>query len=117
MFTVRNTVILAVMQVGVIVAGTLGAGICHKLEFLWHMPMPGATAIFYSYGVLGFLIPLTWGTIALVVERRTNLTDDFKGTVFASGIIILIALALLVILADFIPWLGVMGYEVGGFGA
>ena len=109
MFTVRNTVILAIMQVGVIVAGTLGAGICHKLSFLWHVPMPVPAAFCYAYGVLGFVIPLTWGTIALLVERNTKLTDDLKDTVFASGIIILIVLVVFVIIADFIPWLGLMG--------
>ncbi len=115
MFTVRNTIILAVMQVGVIVAGTLGAGICRKMEFLWHVPMPGPTALFYSYGVLGFVIPLTWGTIALVVERNPKFTDDFKNTIFASGILILILLVFFVIPADFIPWLFMMGYQEGGF--
>lgn len=105
MFTVRNTVILAVMQVGVIVAGTLGAGVCHKLAFLWEEPMPGWAALFYSYGVLGFIIPLAWGTFALIVERQTKLTDDFKDTVFLSGILILVLLIFLVIYADIGPWL------------
>lgn len=104
MFTVRNTVILAIMQVGVIVAGTLAAGLSHRLFAGTHIPLPWPAALLYSYGILGFSIPLSWAMIALLVERRTKFSDDLKSLVFVSGIAILISLVFFVIYADITPW-------------
>jgi hypothetical protein len=117
MFTVRNTCIVAIMQVGVIVAGSLAAGLCHKFCFLSHIAIPAPAALLYSYGVFGFVIPLTWGVIALLVERQPKLTDDFKDTVFVAGIVILILLIAFVLVADITPWLHgtwTLGKDDGG---
>lgn len=107
MFTVRNTVILAVMQVWVIVAGTLASGLCHRMFVGANIPLPWPVTLLYSYGVMGFTIPLAWATIALLVERQARLSDDFKNVVFLSGIAILISLIFFVIYADVTPWLHV----------
>jgi hypothetical protein len=105
MFTVRNTLVVAIMQVGVIVAGTLASGLCHRLFAGTNIPMPWPAALLYSYGIVGFSIPLSWATVALLVERRTKVSDDLKMLVFLSGIAILILLVFFVIDADVGPWL------------
>ena len=105
MFTIRNTIILAVMQVGVLVAGALGAGLCHRLFTGMRFGMPWPAELLYRYGVVGFLIPLAWSAAALVIERSALLSDDVKDLAFVSGIIILISLIFFVLYADVTPWL------------
>jgi hypothetical protein len=105
MFTVRNTIIIAVMQVGVIVVGALGAGLCHQIFTRSGILMPWPAQFFYSYGVAAFLIPLAWGATALVLERSPVLSDNLKNLAFCSGIVILILLIGFVLYADVTPWL------------
>ena len=105
MFTVRNTIIIAVMQVGVIVVGALAAGLCHRLFAGTSIPTPWPAELLYSYGVAGFLIPLAWSAIALVVERSSKISDDARDLAFVSGIVILVTLVIFVLYADVTPWL------------
>jgi len=105
MFTIRNTVIVALMQVGIIVAGVLAAGLCHRLWTVNGMPMPLPAAILYNYGVLWFAIPLGWSVIALVLRDRPGISDDVKSLVFLIGVLLVLLLGLFVIYADITPWL------------
>jgi hypothetical protein len=110
MFTVRNTVIVAVMQVGVIVAGVLASGLIRR--FFGDMPMPWMTILFYDYGVFLFLIPLTWAMCALLAHRREDISDDTKDVWFALGIVVLLTLVESVFAADVIPFF--RGMNLGG---
>jgi len=105
MFTIRNTVRVAIMQVGVLVAGILASGLCHRLAFINGLPMPWPAAGLYNYGLLGFSLPLVWATAALMVLRRPELSDELKSLVFLSGILLLVALGAFVVYADVTPWL------------
>lgn len=101
------------MQVGVIVAGVLAAGVCQKVWSNDNMTMPVPVTLLYSYGVIGLLIPLAWSAGALALYRRPRVSDDIKSLMFWFGVLVLIALVVFVIYADVTPWLRVM-WRIGG---
>jgi hypothetical protein len=105
MVTIRNTVVVAIMQVGVIVAGVLAAGVCHRMSVGDHTTMPFLALALYSYGVLGLLIPLAWVTGAVVLQLRANISDSVKVLMFWLGILLLISLAIFVFCVDAPPLL------------
>ena len=96
------------MQVGVIVAGVLAAGVCQKVWSNDNITMPVPVTMLCRYGVFGFLIPLAWSAGALALYRRPGVSDDIKSVMFWFGVLILIALVVFVIYADVTPWLRVM---------
>jgi len=59
-FTTRNTVILALVQVGVIVLGVLAAGAAHKWYTTFNMRLPSSTILVAEYGFLALVLPLAW---------------------------------------------------------
>ncbi len=103
MFTIYNATLVAVMQVGVIVAGVLASGLWHKLSTGSGAAMPFAAGLLYNYGMVGFALPLAWLTVALLLRRSPNVSDDVKGLAFGLGVLLLIALAIFVIYADVSP--------------
>ena len=105
MVTIRNTVVVAIMQVGVIVAGVLAAGICHRMSVSNNTAMPFLALALYSYGVVGLLIPLAWVTGAVVLQLRANFSDSITVLMFWLGILLLIALTVFVFYADVPPLL------------
>lgn len=113
MFTIRNIVIVALMQVGVIVAGVLASGLCHRF---WTMngvaALPLATLLLYHYSVLWFAIPIGWSLLALTLRNRPQISDDAKSLVFSLGVILLLTLVVFVVLADVAPWMNFM--RLGG---
>lgn len=113
MFTIRNAALVAIMQVGVIVAGVLGAGLCHKAWSSSGMPMPLPVELLVNYGVFGFSIPLGWAACALSLRSRPEISDDVKNLVFWLGVLLLIALVISVLYADVTPWFRVM-WRMGG---
>lgn len=113
MFTIYNATLVAVMQVGVIVAGVLASGLWHKFATSSGMAMPTPAGLLYSYGMVGFLIPFAWLTLALLLRRSPVVSDDVKGLSFGFGILVLIALALFVIYADVSPVFRIM-WRMGG---
>jgi hypothetical protein len=100
MISIRNIVLLALMQAGVIVIGVLATGLCHRVYTSNGMEMPAYVAMLYDYGVMGLLIPLFWvaGTVAL--HLRTAVSDDIKELIFWTGVFILMALVIFVIFMD-----------------
>jgi hypothetical protein len=104
MASIRNTVIVALMQVGVIMAGILAAGICHKIWSGNNWAMPGPAAVLYTYGLAGFFIPICWGSGAVVLQLRANVSDDIKALAFWLGVLVVILLAIFIIYADVTPW-------------
>lgn len=113
MFTIRNTVIVALMQIGVIVAGVLAAGLSHRFWASNGMAMPPLAAAMYDYGVLWFTIPIIWAMFALVLRNRDAISDNFKDLMFSIGILTLAALVVFVFYADVVPWLRGI-YGLGG---
>lgn len=103
MFTIYNATLVAIMQLGVIVAGVLAAGIWHKFSTINNMAMPSLAGLLYSYGIAGLSIPLIWLLFALLLRRSPVVTDGVKGLAFALGLLILIALGVFVIYADVSP--------------
>jgi hypothetical protein len=108
MFTIKNAVYVAIMQVWVIVIGVLAAGLWHKFSTSSNMPMPFPAALLFYYGIVGFAIPLTWITFALVLRIRPEISDDIKKLAFWSGVLILIALAVFVFYANVSPCFSIM---------
>ena len=105
MSSIRNTVVVALMQVGVIVAAVLAAGLCHRVWTTreWAVPMP--VALLYNHGVAGLLIPLAWVTGAAVLQTRSSVSEDARVLMFWLGVLVLIALIVFAVYADISPWL------------
>lgn len=104
MASIRNTVVVAIMQVGVIVAGVLAAGVCHKIWSANNTPVPSLVAMLCSYGVAGFCIPLAWGIGAVVILLRKDASEDVKDLIFWLGVLVLVGLIAFVLYADVPPW-------------
>jgi hypothetical protein len=109
MASIRNTVVVAIMQIAVIVFGVLGAGICHKVFSSDNVAMPLPAAMLYSHGLMGFFIPMIWGVVAVVLQLRATVSDDIKSLIFWLGVLTLILIAIFVVYADVTPWFNVMG--------
>ena len=105
MFSIKNVVTVALMQVGVIVAGVLGAGASWKwLKSFSVLPIPMPMAMLMNYGVAGLVIPLIWITLVLQVRHRSDISEDMKSVAFISGIILLIGLVIGIGYAVLSPW-------------
>ena len=105
MASIKNIVIVALSQIGVIVFGVLGAGIFHKESSLMGVLMPAPVAMLYRYGFAGLAIPLAWGAGAVVLQLRANVSDDIRNLMFALGVLLLVAGAIFCLYADISPWL------------
>ena len=108
MSSIKNIVVVTLMQVIVIVAGVLAAGICHKECTLSNMAMPLPAAILYRYGFIAFLAPLAWGTGAVTLQLRPDVSEDVRTLMLWLGVFVLIALAVFCIYADVTPWLRIL---------
>ena len=108
MFSTKNAVLVAIMQIGVIVAGVLAAGLVFKAWTAMNAPLPLPAAILVNYGVLGFAIPLVWIFLALLLRGRPEVSDDLKNLVFWLGVLVLLVLGFFVVYADVSPWLTIM---------
>ena len=85
---------MALVQVGVIVAGVLAAGACHRWYTAASMNPPAAVDVLADYGFVGLVVPVAWAAIALLVQRRSE--DPFIRTfTFCSGIVVALLLALI----------------------
>jgi len=103
MFTIYNATLVAVMQVGVIVVGVLASGLWHKYASTSNTAMPFPANLLYTYGVIGLVIPILWLLAAVSLRRNQSISDEAKGLVFGTGILLLIALATFVIYANVAP--------------
>jgi hypothetical protein len=100
MFSIRNAVYVAIMQVGVIVAGALAAVLLLKpwTEMNFHLSIP--VALLINHTIIFLAVPVVWITFALLVRRRPQVSVLVKDLVFLSGILVLIALGIFVLYAD-----------------
>ena len=114
MFTIGNATLVAIMQIGLIVAGVLASGLWHKFAIDSQMEMPFPASVLFNYGTIGFVIPLTWIVCALFLRSRNEVSDDVKRLAFGLGILVLIALGGFVIYADVSPCFSIMWSLSGG---
>ena len=114
MFTIYNATLVAVMQVGVIVAGVLASGLWHKFATDSRMDMPFPASLIYHYGTIGFAIPFIWITCALVLRSRDKVSDDIKRLAFWFGVLILVALVIFMAYANVSPCFRIMWRMSGG---
>jgi hypothetical protein len=111
MASIRNILVVTIMQIAVVVVGVLAAGICHKVFTDHNAEMPGPAAALYWHGVVGLLIPATWGIGTVVLHLRANVGDGIKTLAFWLGILILIVIAVFVLYADVTPWFQAMEWQ------
>jgi hypothetical protein len=95
-FTARNTAILALTQVGVIVAGVLGAGATQKLFAQFNARTGWWTDFVASWGFLALALPIVWAALALWLLLRGEDHEAARFVTFWSGVLV-VALLLLVI--------------------
>lgn len=114
MASIRNILVVTIMQIAVVVVGVLAAGICHKVFTDHTVAMPAPAAMLYWHGVVGLLIPATWGIGTVVLHLRTNVSDGIKTLAFWFGILILIVMTIFVLYADVTPWFHIMWNLQGG---
>lgn len=105
MFTIRNTVLIALMQVGIIVAGVLASGLGHRHCVAIGMDLPLPATLLYNFGVLWFSIPLAWLMTALVLLGRSEISEDARQLIFLLGIVLVVSLSVFVLYADISPFL------------
>ncbi|MBI2929707.1 MAG: hypothetical protein HYY24_28955 [Verrucomicrobia bacterium] len=105
MFTTRNAVVVALMQISVIVSGVLGAGVLLRIL----ERVPASTRFLVDYGVALLAIPLIWISAAVVVRSRSAISESTKSVAFWLGLALLLALMLFVANALIGPWLGMDG--------
>jgi len=108
MASIRNAVIVAILQVGVIVAGVLAAGLCYRAWMSSNMPPPPLITLLYDHGVAGLAIPLAWVTGAAILHTRSSVSDDVRTLMFWLGVLVLVALTIFALYTDVSPWLTLM---------
>lgn len=113
MASIRNIVVVAIMQVGVIVAGVLAAGICHKVFTADNLPVPLPALLLYAHGFMGFLIPMAWSIVTVMLFLRPNVSDDVRTLMFWLGVLVLVVMVIFCLYADISPWFRI-GWVVNG---
>ena len=109
MVSIRNIVMVAIMQVAVIVAGVLAAGVCIRVFTSNSIAIPFFASLLYRYGVAILVIPLAWVTGAVVLQLRPTVSDNVKILMFWAGILLLLALVAFVVYADVPSLIRTMG--------
>lgn len=106
MFKDRNTLLVALLQVGVIIAGTLGAGVSRRLlAALGVSILPLSNTLLMNYGLAALGIPLVWGILALALRQRPHISENLKALVLFSGILILLLLVAMIAQVILAPWI------------
>jgi hypothetical protein len=103
MFSIKNAAYVAIMQLGVIVAGVLAAGLWWKVPNETTLLLPIQTAMLANHTLIFLSIPLVWIIFTMLVASRPEVSDDVKNLAFWSGVLLLIGLVIFVIYADTAP--------------
>jgi hypothetical protein len=90
-FTLRNTAILGLTQVGVIVAGVLAAGAAQKWRTEFNIMLPRSTVLAAEQGHFVLVVPLVWTAVALWTLRPGD-HDEARVVAFCAGVLVLILL-------------------------
>ncbi len=112
-FTVRNAVIVSLVQVAIIVFGTLAIGLNHKVWKMTagEMAPPAILLQLRDYGAALLVIPLLWIALAVWVRSSARASDPAKALAFLSGFALLAALFALMCFGLFSPWLDWTGFH------
>ena len=103
--TLRNTAIFGLIQVGVIVAGVLAAGVYQKWGTTFNSPGRAPVANFLAdYGGWCLLIPVLWASLAVAAMRSAD-SDRARWAAFGSGFVVIAVLVLVVFGGVVAPWL------------
>jgi hypothetical protein len=101
-----NIVVLALVQVGLIVAGILGAGVTFRAlggeEATF--AFPATTMMLIRYGMALLILPVIWMVAVLNLRLSSRVPEELKSAAFGSGFVVLLALLLLIGHAVVIPW-------------
>ena len=103
-FTIPNAIRLALMQVGVIVAGILAAGIGYHAVNEIGGSMPVSTVFLVHFGLWLLALPLSWITVATRLQRNPESSDRSRTATFLCGILALVLLTLLAVYSAVAPW-------------
>jgi hypothetical protein len=102
----KNIAILGLVQVGVVVAGVLGAGSTYKAWTTFGIPLTQATTFATEYGFVVLAVPVVWIAAAMIVQHRLAETDDGPEVITAtSGVFVLLVLLVGAFQAAALPWL------------
>jgi hypothetical protein len=103
MWSLQNIVRVALMQVGVVVASVLIAGICHKFAVSYDPPvnLGPYPNWWYHHSLMGFCLPIVWTACALFLYTQDNISDFIKLAVYWLGVIAAVVLACLSVLSLF----------------
>lgn len=85
-FTTRNAVLVALMQVGVIFAAVLGSGLAVRLHESGGEAAPALPGWIARYGLLLAAVPLAWLYLALRLRRDPETSDAKKAWAFIAGL-------------------------------
>jgi len=98
-FTTQNTLIVAILQVGVVVMGTLWLAVIERVH--WHEApqIPQLLNLVQHSWFLLLLVPIIWTTVAIRVLHRPRIPDGKKSATFWSGILLLLLLVVLMLAA------------------
>jgi len=100
MFTILNAARLALMQVGVLTLGVLGAGLHRKFDTMSGWQPPPLIQVLTDYGFISLVIPLVWITVAARVHRM-EVSEAAKNVVFLSGVVLVAVLIIFFLIVDF----------------
>jgi hypothetical protein len=106
MFTTRNAIRLALIQVGVIVAGILAAGVGYHSASGMGGSMPASTLFLVHFGFLLLALPVAWITFAARLQKNGSASDRMKTLTFIVGLAMLVVLTLFSVYAAGEPWMG-----------
>ncbi|MDB6023993.1 MAG: hypothetical protein JWM68_216 [Verrucomicrobiales bacterium] len=104
-FTTRNAVLVALVQVAIIVLGVLAAGLSYKWWAFQELPLPGTTWLLINYGIAFLTLPVLWIGSVMWLRLSAVLSDELKGLTFLSGFILILMLLILIGHAVFAPWM------------
>jgi hypothetical protein len=94
---IRPMAIIGLLQVGAIIAGTLGVRAAAKLfasgHTHWQMPM----ALWFNWWPALMLIPLAWIVLTAWIFSQPTLSDNTKSWSLAGGVVFLLLLICLTI--------------------
>jgi hypothetical protein len=106
MFTMRNAIKVALMQVGVIVAGILAASVGYHAASGRVGFAPASTAFLVQFGFLLLALPLGWITAVVRLRNSEAVSRRQHALAFGSGIALIIGLTLFSAYAVGKPWIG-----------
>ena len=106
MFSISKAIKIALMQVGVIVAGILAASVGYHAASGRVGFVPASTAFLVHFGFLLLALPMAWITAAVRLRNSAAFAHRQKVLACGSGIALIIGLTLFSAYAAGKPWIG-----------